>query len=59
MVKQKFCASSWLFTEKNILRCSTVSKTSKYICVRPVHTLYISHSTYINFVVKCDLLTNM
>jgi len=40
--KQKFCASSWLITEINILRC-TVSKTSKnnynvsylrnYICV--------------------------
>ena len=27
-VKQKFCASSWLITEINILRC-TVSKTSK------------------------------
>jgi len=30
IVKQKFCASSWLITEKNILRC-TVSKTSKKI----------------------------
>jgi len=29
IVKQKFCASSWLSTEINILRCSTVSKTSK------------------------------
>jgi len=29
IVKQKFCASSWLFTEINILRC-TVSKTSKF-----------------------------
>jgi len=28
-VKQKFCASSWLITEINILRC-TVSKTSKF-----------------------------
>ena len=28
MVKQKFCATSWLITEINILRC-TVSKTSK------------------------------
>jgi len=27
IVKQKFCASSWLITEINILRC-TVSKTS-------------------------------
>jgi len=32
IVKQKFCASSWLITEINILRC-TVSKTStKYWC---------------------------
>ena len=29
-VKQKFCASSWLITEINILRC-TVSKTPKKI----------------------------
>jgi len=29
IVKQKFCSSSWLITEINILRC-TVSKTSKY-----------------------------
>ena len=28
IVKQKFCASSWLIAEINILRC-TVSKTSK------------------------------
>ena len=32
IVKQKYCASSWLITELNILRC-TVSKTSKYIVV--------------------------
>ena len=31
-VKQKFCASSWLITEINILRC-TVSETSKR-CVK-------------------------
>jgi len=30
IVKQKFCASSWLITEINILRC-TVSKSSKLI----------------------------
>ena len=30
IVKQKFCTSSWLNTEINILRC-TVSKTSKKI----------------------------
>ena len=29
IVKQKFCASSWLITEINILRC-TVSNTSKF-----------------------------
>ena len=29
IVKQKFCASCWLITEINILRC-TVSKTSKF-----------------------------
>jgi hypothetical protein len=29
IVKQKFCASSWLITEINILRC-TVSKTSEF-----------------------------
>jgi len=28
IVKQKVCASSWLITEINVLRC-TVSKTSK------------------------------
>ena len=32
IVKQKFCASSWLIPKINILRC-TVSKTSKYIFV--------------------------
>jgi len=31
IVKQTFCASSWLITEKIILRC-TVSKTSKNVC---------------------------
>ena len=30
IVKQKFCASNWLITEINILRC-TVSKTSKLL----------------------------
>jgi len=30
IVKQKFCASSWLITEINIPRC-TVSKTSKFL----------------------------
>ena len=32
IVKQKFCASSWLITEINILRC-TVRKTSKQKCI--------------------------
>jgi len=47
-VKQKFCASSCLITEINILRC-TVSKTSKYIlyvydlcCYLNTQTLYLS-----------------
>ena len=41
-LKQKFCASSWLITEINILRC-TVSKTSKlYILF-----LWISEKTAI------------
>jgi len=31
IVKQKYCASSWLITEINILRC-TVSKTSEHHC---------------------------
>ena len=30
IAKQKFCASSWLITKINILRC-TVSKTSKFV----------------------------
>ena len=30
-VKQKFCASSWLITEINILRCSAVNKASKHV----------------------------
>jgi len=30
IIKQKFCASSWLITKINILRC-TVSKTSKSV----------------------------
>ena len=32
IVKQKFCALSWLITEISILRC-TVSKTSQYIWI--------------------------
>jgi len=43
IVKQKFCASSWLITEIDILRC-TVSETSKmktclphrFLCIFPI-----------------------
>ena len=35
IVKQKFCASIWLITEINILRCSTVSKTSQTALLSP------------------------
>jgi len=56
-VKQKFCASSWLIIEINILRC-TVSKTSKnikyfkymYICYAFVgldNEMFKIHGTYI------------
>ena len=41
IVKQKFCASTWLITEISILRC-TVSKTSKLalsVFSFPVHNL--------------------
>ena len=38
ILKQKFCASSWLITEINILRC-TVSKTSK------INACYIFYSS--------------
>jgi len=41
-VLQKFCASSWLITEINILR-STVSKTSKFlnICLQILYCIII------------------
>jgi len=42
VVKRKFCVSSWLITEMNILRC-TVSKTSKFSTVpRKVLTLRLT-----------------
>jgi len=41
IVKQKFCASSWLITEINILRC-TVSKTSKLQSLSNTHTCGIA-----------------
>ena len=37
--KTKFCASSWLNTEINVLRC-TVSKTSKCHCERTKNSRY-------------------
>ena len=43
-VKQKFCASSWLITEINILRC-TVSKTSKYTDT-VVYWRYVLYNCY-------------
>ena len=39
IVKQKFCASSWLITEMDILRC-TVSKTSKKNCIFLFHICF-------------------
>ena len=45
IVKQKFCASSWLITEINILRC-TVSKTSKFlyhVYMNSPLVLFLSH----------------
>ena len=41
ILKQKFCASSWLITEINILRC-TVSKTSKH-CIMSLYVLFFCH----------------
>ena len=46
IVKQTFCASSWLITEINILRC-TVSKTSKYLLV-------LSHPVHQTATYRCD-----
>ena len=50
IVKQKFCASSWLITEINILRC-TVSKTSKNVLVFTVFcivcTMFFSCFLYV------------
>ena len=44
--KRKFCASSWLITKINILRC-TVSKTSKYY-----NLLCLTDALYIHICVK-------
>jgi len=40
IVNQKFCASSWLITEINILRCM-VSKTSKFPCLLYEPNLFV------------------
>ena len=44
IVKQKFCASIWLITEINILRC-TVSRTSKN-GTRSIDTIWRSITSY-------------
>jgi len=44
VVKQKFCASSWLITEINILRC-TVSKTSKKKVLPVFHLRFTQKNT--------------
>jgi len=63
IVKQKFCASSWLITETNILRCK-VSKTSKSLstCFGRICSpssgaiLYIYNNWYVFcFLVDCLL----
>jgi len=69
IVKQKFCASSWLNTEINILRC-TVSKTSKftyivmllYTCVTTnllnlLIRIYVYHDLILHLIasIKCHI----
>ena len=44
IVKQKLCASSWLITEINRLRC-TVSKTSKFV----LHVFSLVKRTWCSF----------
>ena len=44
IVKQKFCASNWLITEINILRC-TISKTSKNVEVCSQSSLWCRYGT--------------
>jgi len=55
IVKQKFCASCWLITEINILRC-TFSKTSKNVSwmsiSRPLHTLVTVSCRANNFMTR-------
>jgi len=50
ILKQKFCASSWLITEINILSCA-VSKSSKKI-----HRM-CSYVSYVTFLVGCVVLS--
>jgi len=45
IVKQKCCASSWLITDINILRCSTVSETSKDT-VHVTYGLSVHHQAF-------------
>jgi len=56
IVKQKFCASSWLITEINILRC-TVSETSKFLLL-VVCRIFLSSLLLCNtssFIVYCPV----
>jgi len=41
IVKQQFCASSWLITKINILRCK-VNKTSKFLYVIYIGTRFVT-----------------
>ena len=52
IVKQKFCASSWLITEINILRC-TVSKTSKSVTwfLGGALNVYLSKYTVLSIII--------
>ena len=50
IVKQKFCASSWLITEINILRC-TVSKTSK-LSIRQLLKCIFNHISQLHVSVR-------
>jgi len=52
IVKQKFCASSWLITEINILKC-TVSKTSKFILVS-----FYSNKNFLDILSKNTQISN-
>ena len=58
IVKQNFCAPSWLITEINILRCSTVSKTShsQYVTIisfPPPTVVARTHLNVTSYVLHC------